>query len=210
MKLLKILLSFATVAYALVCVTCLECSAPPPDNQYDSITLRNGCPKVPYVTNVNLNLTAGVWYQHWGTVNGSQAGCSGDCVNMYVAPYNENEITQDYCCNNDGSALCGYKVGSSEVTQDASNPAKLTYTIWNYAVQLYYVDIKYSDYMVTYKCFDQDRRRTEVGEIWGRSPRLSDCEDCDDLYDKLNAIFVDKELLQPISQDGNCRYPWRR
>lgn len=204
MELFKIGVVFISIFAASLGHDSNQCPSPPSSNHYKKYKFPNECPACSYVANVNLDFIDGGWFQQFATVNGSQAGCSGTCVTMYGSIESETANSLEYCCNKNGNAFCGASVGSAILEQDSNNPAGVfSYHIFGQDFAEVIVDIDYDVYFSTYKCFYQGNQRTEIGEIWSRKRVLSQSIKTR-AFNKLNAIFKDKNLLMPIAQSTSC------
>lgn len=180
------------------------CPSPPSSNTYKTYKFPDECPSCPYVSNIDLDFLDGGWFQQFATVNGSQVGCDGDCVTMYGSIETETSNFLEYCCNAQGVPKCEAYVGSASLGQDSSHPkGVLTYRIFDQDFAECIVDIEYDVWFITYKCLYQAGVRTEIGEVWSRKRKMK-AADKVRAFNKLNAIFIDKDLLMPIAQPSSC------
>lgn len=199
-----------SLSYFFASANSYKCNRPEIKNTYNDVDLQRKCPHITYVNNVNMNLMGGAWYQHFATVNGSQAGCNGDCVTMYLSQFTSHSFNLDYCCNKRGKSYCGSEVGSALVEQtNMDDLGMLTCHMLGFEIPENIVAVQYHDHLLTYKCFYQGKSRVEIGEVWSRYPSLSSF-DRNHLYKILNEVFADKSILQPVPQSSNCPYTFRK
>lgn len=210
MELFKIVLVISSlITVKLWGVSGIVCPAPPSPNVYGSFKFPNECPSSPFVSNVDLDFIDGEWYQQYATVNGSQAGCDGNCVTMWGSIESERSNFLEYCCSAQGKPVCSPNVGSASLGQQSKYPkGVLTYRIFGKEFASVIVDIVYDVYFITYKCLYQGERRTEIGEIWSRKRTMNAALKLQAL-NKLRSIFVDKNLLVPIAQPSTCPVVFR-
>lgn len=175
-------------------------------NEYNEHKFPQNCPKVPFVKNVDVKRLVGGWYQQFATVNGSQAGCNGDCVTLNVKLNAELMGSFDYCCNKGGEVHCGPQIGSAIVGQNDEGPlGVMKYNIFEFTVPCVIVDVAYNSHFITYKCFYINGQRIEIGEIWSRSAKMKNSLRRK-LMNQLNAVFEHKNMLIPIKQHEQCPY----
>lgn len=186
-------------------IDCIQSS-----HQYKNYKFTNNCPTVSYVSSIDLSLIDGGWYQQFATVNGSQAGCDGDCVTLNARVNDESKSSLDYCCNKGGQVHCGPFVGSAVVGQNRNDQqGVLNYNIFGgLDVPCVIVDVDYDIYFSTYKCFYIHGQRIEIGEIWSRDPVMEENLKQKALR-KLDDVFGQKNLLIPIKHHDSCPYEFQ-
>lgn len=179
-----------------------------------TVQLEGSCPKIKYITNVDLNGVVGWWYVGFTSLNKPICLSNNEGLTVYAAQYNETHVNLDMCCrskSNPKIAVCGVNVGSGTVS--------FTPTIGAYAINFYntsylahILDTDYDKYEIVYgcksSCIQGSRQCSEPDEliiVFTRDCHLSKKLESR-VYDILQRNGIEWWKAKSVKQGGSIPY----
>lgn len=148
--------------------------------QFAEVQLKGACPKIRYITNLNLPRILGWYYRAFSNTNNSLC-YNNEGQTMYLAQYDATRLNAVVCCRSvtePNIPICGSSIGSGFVTHQTSSPGAFTYQFGNNIYPIYVLDTDYGNFTIIYGCKSGSKNYTldevilVVSRDYGLSPIL--------------------------------------
>lgn len=144
-------------------------------HEFDQKKLNGTCPKIKYITNLDLSRIVGWHYRPLSNLNNPLC-YKNQAQTMLAAQWDDTGIVVNMCCRsaaNTSLPICGSNVGSGLAT--AISPGEFTYTFGNNVYPSYVLDTDYVNFMIVYGCKPGTPayKRDEYVFVYSRSYTLS-------------------------------------
>lgn len=121
--------------------------------EYGSYQLNGSCPKVSYITNLDLPPLLGWWYKPFSNFK-SPLCFNNEGHTAYAYPTNTTEISVACCCRSAVDTelvTCSPQVGTG-ILNALSNPGMFSYEFDDNIYTVFVLDIDYENFGVIYGC----------------------------------------------------------
>lgn len=144
--------------------------------EFKELNLRGSCPKINYVSNLNMPRILGWWYRAFSTLD-NKLCYKNEGQTMYAAQFDAKTLSVAICCRSaadNNIAACGDNIGSGTVTA-TDNSGEFIYKFADESINIYVLDTDYDNFAIVYGCTARGRRnRDELIFVLSRQYKLSD------------------------------------
>lgn len=174
---------------------------------FDEIQLNGSCPKISYITNLDIPRILGWYYRAYSNLDNPLC-FNNEGQTMYAAQYDETRINVEICCRSAAQptiAICGANVGSGVVAA-TQNPGEFTYQFEENIYPDYILDTDYDNFTIVYGCKPGSRNlRDEVIFVLSRDYTLNPT-----LQARVRAVLerngVQWSKVKPVKQGRSTPY----
>lgn len=144
--------------------------------QYAEVQLEGSCPRIRYITNLDLPRIIGWYYRVFSNLDNPLC-LNNDAQTMFAATIDATGINVAFCCRSAADptvTTCGEDIGSGRVTA-LSSPGEFTYQTKDNIYPQYILDTDYDNFTIVYGCKPGSGtdQRDETIFVYSRSYSLS-------------------------------------